>query len=410
MDKIKYIYLTSRDYTTGVYQTQIIDWLNLYKEHGIDFELWHAFRQTFSISKSILKHRTKQKQLIKNAFNGQSRFIYQTPYRRLKWINNYLLLFYLIRYGKNCDRLVIFSRDNIGQEIAFLKKLYGKKIVYYLDLRSALAEEHLLSLKKQKMFSLKHYRSLAYTLYCEFKKQKEADKIFVVSNTLKNYFVDNYNADISKFVLYPCLSSSKKFYNDPELRTIMRKELRVKDEENLYVYSGGLQFSWHIPDTFVKLFIEIAKKDAKAKLLIMSPNIPNEIRKNIDNDVLLGDRVILREAIPNEEVVKYLNAADFGFLLRENNPVNNVASPSKYAEYILCGLPTIISEGVFDYANFCNENHCGYVITDRILDNMTEFEPLKKTDFNREHIAKIGLDKLSKESAVKRILNAIVSI
>ena len=40
----------------------------------------------------------------------------------------------------------------------------------------------------------------------------------------------------------------------------------------------------------------------------------------------------------------YLNAADFGFLLRDDTPVNRVAFPTKFAEYALAGLRVILKD------------------------------------------------------------------
>ena len=44
----------------------------------------------------------------------------------------------------------------------------------------------------------------------------------------------------------------------------------------------------------------------------------------------------------------FLNAADFGFILRERNKINRVACPTKFAEYCLTGLPVIIGDAVPD--------------------------------------------------------------
>ena len=39
--------------------------------------------------------------------------------------------------------------------------------------------------------------------------------------------------------------------------------------------------------------------------------------------------------IPYNEVGKYLNASDFGIIIRENNIINYVASPTKVNEYLV---------------------------------------------------------------------------
>ena len=59
-------------------------------------------------------------------------------------------------------------------------------------------------------------------------------------------------------------------------------------------------------------------------------------------------------------------AADYGLLIRENSFTNQVASPVKFAEYLCCGLPVIISERLGDYSEFVEKNGCGYIIKDNV--------------------------------------------
>jgi glycosyltransferase involved in cell wall biosynthesis len=63
-----------------------------------------------------------------------------------------------------------------------------------------------------------------------------------------------------------------------------------------------------------------------------------------------------------EEVGKYLEASDLGLLLRENHVVNRVASPTKFAEYLLCGLPVVISPWVGDFSELVEAHRLGLVI------------------------------------------------
>ena len=51
------------------------------------------------------------------------------------------------------------------------------------------------------------------------------------------------------------------------------------------------------------------------------------------------------------KVNNYLNASDFGLLIREDNRANNAGSPTKFAEYALTGLQIISSPSVSDYFN-----------------------------------------------------------
>jgi hypothetical protein len=97
-------------------------------------------------------------------------------------------------------------------------------------------------------------------------------------------------------------------------------------------------------DLTVEVFRKLAAEDPAARLLIITPRAPTTIRAlQFQSQGFI--RVI--EAAYHE-VNSYLNAADAGFLLREQSPLNEVASPTKFAEYCLTGLPVIMQNTVKD--------------------------------------------------------------
>lgn len=405
MSKIKYLYISSLKYDGSVYQTQILDWLDLYRKKGLPFELVHHF----SIGRNKRLFNKQQKQILKQVTNNNVSFGYFFEHE-LKWKLLNCLLFRLeMRKFRKYDKIVILSRADIGWEIESLKKAKGDKIIYYYDLRGAVFEEALLNIKANRNYSQASYSSLGQIGYSEYLRQKLANKIFVVSNALKRYFVDTYHSNPEKFVAYPCLSSSEKFYYSDELRSSTRKELGFEEKNNVYVYSGGIVNSYHIPEAFLKIFEKICVQDDYARLLIIAKQKTKEMLNIIQRNDLIKDKIIIKEAVPNKDVVKYLNAADFGFLIRDNIIVNNVASPSKYAEYILCGLPTIISESLHDWAEYCKKHNAGYILSNADLLNLDEcmILPLNKNDYNREAIATEGITYMSKEGAVDGIVEQL---
>jgi glycosyltransferase involved in cell wall biosynthesis len=60
-------------------------------------------------------------------------------------------------------------------------------------------------------------------------------------------------------------------------------------------------------------------------------------------------------------VPEYLAAGDLGLLLRDPHPVNRVASPVKFAEYLAAGLPVLVSPGVGDAAAIVERERVGFV-------------------------------------------------
>jgi hypothetical protein len=291
-----------------------------------------------------------------------------------------------------------------GREMNLLKKIFPRKIIFYYDARAASAEENKYLSNKRNDFSRKRADIIKYIIDLENRTLQSADKIFVVSEKLKNYFTKNYNTPEYKFFLYPCLSDSNKFYYDKKLRANTRKDLNYTEQDIVYVYAGGLSSSWHVTDFIFNFFNYASKKQGNAKFLILSRDtVP--ISKMLENNPDLKNKVIFM-SVDNEIIGKYYNASDYGILFRENSIMNNVASPTKFAEYLLCGLPVLISEGVGDYSDFCKTNGLGFVINEDQLKDNSLLDPgiFRYNEFNRDHISAIGKKFLTKESILSNVL------
>ena len=59
-------------------------------------------------------------------------------------------------------------------------------------------------------------------------------------------------------------------------------------------------------------------------------------------------------------VTKYLMAADYGLLIRNQSITNSVSFSTKFAEYLSCGLKVITSE-FMSISNFVEINDIGFI-------------------------------------------------
>ena len=91
----------------------------------------------------------------------------------------------------------------------------------------------------------------------------------------------------------------------------------------------------------------------------MTPDV--EEARSLAKEVLLEDRYDVR-AVPHAEIPRYLRAADLGLLFREPHPLNEVACPTKFAEYMMSGLPVLISGCIGDCSPFVAEHAAGVVL------------------------------------------------
>ena len=399
MSRTSFIYLNTKHYDGTVFVTQIADWLRLYRENGIPFMYFHQFygKEFFRTDwkKSHLeKIRTVVPQIENVSITLPEKFFFPR-------VNAYILNRIINTKCKGSDRVVIFSRMLYGKEIKILKRLSSKEIVFIYDARGASKAEHEYDLTKKGMNKVQLQKLLNHISEVERDAVVNADRIFCVSNVLMKYLSQEYGVNEDKFFIYPCLSDSNKFYFSQTLRENMREKLGYNPSAHVYLYSGGLKNKYHLVGETLEFLNNVAKNDMEARFLFLSKDDYDENELLKDYSYLKG-KITVR-CVPNEEVVNYLNAADFGLLFRDNVIMNNVASPSKFAEYILCGLPTIISEGVGDYSELCVKENLGIKIKDFKLTE-ADANRLIENDFSREKIAFFGSRNLSKQSRLPQIL------
>lgn len=139
----------------------------------------------------------------------------------------------------------------------------------------------------------------------------------------------------------PCAAHEELFFFDPDLRANTRTRLGYADGDTVYIYSGSLSAYQCFGDT-VAQFAVAYQADPRSRLLVLTPAV--EEANCVLKDLPAGSFQI--HSCTLKGVNAYLNAADVGFLLRQPIRTNYVASPTKFAEYGLCGLGVLTSEAV----------------------------------------------------------------
>ena len=215
--------------------------------------------------------------------------------------------------------------------LLFLKLIKQYKIIY--DYRGAVPEESFLKNKNlPKYYFLKFIDRLpAYF----------SEEVHCVSEYFKNYLFQNYKK--REYIVIPCLVNEMNF--------------PIKEEKNVikFIYVGGLSV-WQKFEEILKLF-SLIENEISSTLTIVTPDTLNA-KMLVENQNIRNYRIVSGDA----EVVKNeLKDSDFGFLLRDNIIVNNVASPVKFLEYISNGVVPILTEGIGDYSNLVSNNLIGIV-------------------------------------------------
>lgn len=155
----------------------------------------------------------------------------------------------------------------------------------------------------------------------------------------------------------PCCAENALSFSDASVAET-RKELGFTPEELVFIYSGGLS-RWQMFEETVRLFSEVARTDGSARLLVLCPEAA--LAERMLNGSIPRNKFVVR-SVPQKDVSRYMAASDCGFLLREDNVVNNVAFPIKFAEYAGAGVPVITTEGVREIACIARREGIGFII------------------------------------------------
>ncbi len=164
-------------------------------------------------------------------------------------------------------------------------------------------------------------------------------KVIFVSDLLKNTILKIKNK-VPKTYIIPCLVNESLFYFNPKLRKIMRKKYDIKLNQNVFVYSGSM-VAYQSFDIHKNLYKKILND--KNNLLFFLTN--DTAKAHIFFSQFESKNVIIK-SVNFSRINDYYNLSDFAILIRNNNHLNKVASPTKFGEYCMSGLPVIMNKNV----------------------------------------------------------------
>lgn len=249
---------------------------------------------------------------------------------------NKLHLALLLHKYKNDNFFCITAKEVLL--VKFLNPLYKNTIYYWVQ--GLVTEEDFLRTKsKLRKFYISKAEKIALKL---------ANKHILVSDFMLKYIEKTRNITIKKYIIIPCTSDLK-----------MQDCEKIKDS---FVYIGGVS-AWQKIDTMLQLYTLLVKKNKKRSLYILTQNTDKmQIIVNKIIPIEFQENVEIHSLFDRFEIAKFLSRMEYGFLIRDDDPINNVSSPIKLAEYLSCGVNVIMSKSVSSYTNFIQDFNCGIII------------------------------------------------
>ena len=398
-NKITYYCLVNNLRAT-VFDSQTINWLKMLETKGINFNIILIPPGIKNYLKE-LKLNNKKFYQIRKILNGKLYLLFKQPSFLILFFCIYVILIHDLIFS---EKIVIQSSNPALYKIIKWLKNCSKKIIFIYDCQGASAEKYLLSnIKKNSEFMYnKRVRD-------QINLARISDKIIVLSNKLKEYILEKEikifeksNIKDEVFSLIPCGADENFFFFDSEVRHALRNKLGIMDRQ-VFIYCGALDKAWQIPDFIFNVFKILKKNNPNSFFICLTPNHDIvdkyvELYKIDKNDVMI-------KFVNNSEINNFLCASDMGFLFRENVVTNNVAAPTKLVEYLMSGLPVLISEHIGDYSEFVLEHDLGVVINNNLDELATIIQDIDFSKYNKENIAQIGKKFLSKQVYIDKMYN-----
>lgn len=377
----KMIYLTYGEPPSGVYSGQVCDVVNhLKKELQVPIKLV-AFisMQQFSDNK---------KKIIKECPDA---FVFPMLPKMLYWRLNILWLWMI------CILLqpkAIIARNVIATNMALRVKPFSsvKKICF--DGRGAIAAEW----SEYEVTVAPQWKAEINTL--EKDAVLKSDCRIAVSEHLVKYWRTNYNYTGNEHAVIPCTISGSFISMLPEDDFIAakRKSLGYEVDDILFAYSGSTA-GWQSFNLLKEFLDPLLGSSEKNKVLFLAKS-----ETNIDALKASYPKQVTQQWLNHNEVKEVLNSCDYGVLIRENTVTNQVASPTKFAEYLACGLPVIISDNLGDYSSFVVNNTCGIKLNGN-AQNLSFTRPTKNEKLRMTELVRSNFTKQACNPKYKQIIN-----
>jgi|TARA_B100000315_G_scaffold191692_1_gene182033 hypothetical protein len=223
-----------------------------------------------------------------------------------------------------------------------MKKLM--KIQFIFDMRGWWIEEKIDS---------GHWKNFLFAPIVRFLKWTEkmslnnCDQIVVLTHSTKATLLEFYPDFRNKLTVIPTCTDVNSFGAfDPLARNQIRSQLGISKDARVLIYSGSFGGNYAVT-TGIDIFTVFLKLFPRGHVIILSKTEPQIISEKLNSSIVRQERIHIFE-VNYSQVNKYLSAGDLGLILYSDSWSNIGRSPTKLAEYWLCGLPVLAPKNIGD--------------------------------------------------------------
>lgn len=201
---------------------------------------------------------------------------------------------------------------------------------------------------------------------------KKAKFILFVSDYMRHHYEElAHRSFLDKSYLMPC------FNEQLDSQIFRRKDYANKT----FCYVGSLDL-WQCFRETVGLYKSIESEIPNTKLKILTFDV--EKGRQILNEFGIVNYEI--KQVPKEQVKQELIESSYGFIIREDNMVNRVATPTKFSSYMSAGVIPIYSSCLIDFDTESKSKNMKYALGLPQKIDMTKIIEFLNNDVDTEEI------------------------
>ena len=346
------IVLIYHSYRDPLFQNLMLEYLRtLVKSEGVHFYLITFEQKHYALT--VDQVRREQRILLQSGISW-----YPIPYhagsfiilKKIVDLFQAIVLIGKLRQLTKAKLLVTFTNLSASIGIICAQLFRLKMLVYCYEPHS----DFLVELGIWRKGSIKHRISRWIELYVG----KRAD--FVMAST--KYVVELLTDLKAKgqVIRAPVSVDEKTFGFKLKGREKIRRKYGLINR-HVVLYLGKFGYLYY-NEEIAKLCKTLFDKIENSFFLIVTSNDQETIRRMFQRNGLPEGSFFVTGNLSYEEVKDYISAADIGLSAVAPTPSQKFRSPTKVAEYLLCGLPYITCEGVSEDDIFAIKHNVGAVV------------------------------------------------
>jgi glycosyltransferase involved in cell wall biosynthesis len=339
-------------------QSQVLPYLRALSERGLRFTLLSFERAAAFVGAGVARCNELRRSLEEEGIEWQYLRYHQAPALPATMFDVANGIRRARKIIKRNRIELVHARSHIPATMGLaLKRQLGVKLIF--DVRGLLADEYV---------DAGHWRqgSIPWRLTKAMERRalRQADGIVTLTETiwpiLKQWEALSNRANVIHEVV-PCCADLSLFKFSAADRERRRCELGVPDRF-VIVYSGSID-GWYLTEDMADFFAEVLRVRPDAHFLWLTPTRHERIRKLMRERGVDESGYTVLAAAP-ADVAGYLSASDAGLAFIKRCFSKLASSPTKYAEYLGCGLPLIINSGIGDSDALIAQEGVGALVTE----------------------------------------------